>query len=115
MACAEVLLSFGADINALNHAGETPFHVAALNRQIEFGSYLIEKKANKSCNSVKQTQRGAKLSCTKCRYLTKMIQRMQQKKSEDSRQEQAKREAEEKAAAQEAEKKREKRRQRRLR
>lgn len=29
--CARVLLEFGADIDATNVAGETPFHVAALN------------------------------------------------------------------------------------
>lgn len=29
--CAQVLLDFNVDINALNNAGHTPFHIAALN------------------------------------------------------------------------------------
>lgn len=32
IACATVLLEFGADIDATNVAGETTFHVAAVNR-----------------------------------------------------------------------------------
>lgn len=31
VACADILLEYGTDINAKNVAGETPFHVAALN------------------------------------------------------------------------------------
>ena len=48
-ACAEVLLEFGAEIDALNHAGATPFHVAALTGQIEFGRYLLSRKARNNC------------------------------------------------------------------
>ena len=47
--CAEVLLDFDADINAPNHARETPFHVAAINKQIEFGAFLLDKKAKSNC------------------------------------------------------------------
>ena len=42
ISCAKILLEFDADINATNHAKETPFHIAALNRQIEFGNFLLE-------------------------------------------------------------------------
>ena len=48
--CADVLLEFKADINALNHHGQTPFHVAALNNQIEFGMHLMDKKAKTNCS-----------------------------------------------------------------
>ena len=42
ISCAKVLLEFNADIDAKNLAGETPFHVAALNRHIDFGCFLVE-------------------------------------------------------------------------
>eukprot|EP00353_Schmidingerella_taraikaensis_P007571 CAMPEP_0185569072 /NCGR_PEP_ID=MMETSP0434-20130131/1815_1 /TAXON_ID=626734 ORGANISM="Favella taraikaensis, Strain Fe Narragansett Bay" /NCGR_SAMPLE_ID=MMETSP0434 /ASSEMBLY_ACC=CAM_ASM_000379 /LENGTH=127 /DNA_ID=CAMNT_0028183751 /DNA_START=336 /DNA_END=719 /DNA_ORIENTATION=- len=32
IACAKILVEFGADVDAMNLAGETPFHVAALNK-----------------------------------------------------------------------------------
>ena len=53
-ACAEVLLEFEADIDATNLAGETPFHVAAINRQVEFGLFLIDRKARNNCKALGQ-------------------------------------------------------------
>ena len=72
--CAEVLLEFNADINATNLSGQTPFHVAALNHQIEFGLFLMDKKARINC-----TGSGAVVKCTKCRWLTLMISRQRNK------------------------------------
>ena len=40
--CAEILISYEANINALNHAGQTPFHIASLNRNIDFGQFLLK-------------------------------------------------------------------------
>lgn len=40
--CAEILLSYDAKINALNFAGQTPFHIASLNRNVEFGQFLLK-------------------------------------------------------------------------
>lgn len=57
ISCAKILLEFDADINATNHAKETPFHIAALNRQIEFGNFLLENKAKNSCDSVEHSQK----------------------------------------------------------
>ena len=65
--CADVLLEFKADIDATNLAGETPFHVAALNKQVEFGRHLLDKKAKNNCKAVKYGTSSQ--NCTKCRYL----------------------------------------------
>ena len=66
IACAEVLLEFNADIDARNLAGETSFHVAALNKQVEFGRFLLDKKARNNCKAIGDS----KQSCSKCRYLS---------------------------------------------
>ena len=51
--CATVLLDFKADIDATNLDGQTPFHVAAINKQIEFGKFLLQKKAQNNCKAVR--------------------------------------------------------------
>ena len=99
IACADVLLEFKADIDATNLSGETPFHVAAQNRHIKFGSHLLEKKAKNNCQLVRQTIRGNRTQqCTKCRYLTQMIQRDQKRKKQETDEELAKQKAAEEAA-----------------
>jgi len=40
--CAEILLQYETNINALNFAGQTPFHIASLNRNVEFGQFLLK-------------------------------------------------------------------------
>ena len=72
--CAEVLLEFKVDIDVTNLTGQTAFHVAALNSQINFGSFLLDKKAKNDCQKGKSQQNP----CTKCRYLVKMIHRKKQ-------------------------------------
>ena len=70
--CANVLIEYKADINAINHSGHTPFHIAALNNQIEFGLHMMDLKAKVNC-SLSSTK------CTKCSWLTKMIARQRSK------------------------------------
>jgi ankyrin repeat protein len=41
--CAEILLCYKANIDALNYAGQTPFHIASLNKNIEFGQFLLKR------------------------------------------------------------------------
>ena len=99
IACADVLLEFKADIDATNLSGETPFHVAAQNGHIKFGSHLLEKKAKNNCQLVRRTIRGNRTQqCTKCRYLTQMIQRDQKRKKQETDEELAKQKAAEEAA-----------------
>jgi ankyrin repeat protein len=59
------LLEFEAPIDALNVLQQTPFHIAAVNKCIEFGQFLISKKARTSCVD----------GCTKCRWLVTMIKK----------------------------------------
>lgn len=57
--CAQILLEFDAHIDAVNVAGQTAFHVAGINRNLEFGMFLMRNKAKTSCVE----------GCTKCRLL----------------------------------------------
>ena len=68
-ACAEVLLEYNADLDANNYSGQTPFHVAGVNRNVEFGHFLRSHGASTSCRE----------GCTKCRWLNQMIYRRMQK------------------------------------
>jgi ankyrin repeat protein len=63
--CARILLDYNSDINSKNYSAQTPFHVAALNKQIDFGIFLMDNQCKQSCE----------VGCTKCRWLTKMISR----------------------------------------
>lgn len=63
--CAEILLSFGVNIDCGNLMGQTPFHVAGINRNLEFGQFMILNKARQSCSE----------GCTKCRWLCTMIRK----------------------------------------
>jgi ankyrin repeat protein len=47
--CAEVLLNFNVDINAENSLGQTSYHVAGINNQVGFGSFLKTRGAKISC------------------------------------------------------------------
>lgn len=43
LACAKILIDQGgANVDATNLAGETPYHVAALNKQYDMGAFLSE-------------------------------------------------------------------------
>jgi ankyrin repeat protein len=66
--CAEVLLEYNNDVNDLNYTGQTPYHVAALNRQVDFGMFLLANRSKNSCQS----------GCTRCRFLTQLINRRRQ-------------------------------------
>lgn len=65
ISCAEVLLEYNSDINDKNYLGHTAFHVAALNKQVDFGIFLLNNRAKNSCDGV----------CTKCRLLTQLANR----------------------------------------
>ena len=72
--CAEILLKFNVDVDAENFQGQTPYHVAGINKHLEFGRLLKTKGARPACRP----------QCTKCRYLTQMIIRLRKREQEAS-------------------------------
>ena len=70
--CAQILMNFNVDVDSENFQGQTPFHVAGINKHLEFGRFLREKGARPSCRN----------QCTKCRYLQQMLTRLRKREQE---------------------------------